>query len=374
MPAESWRGLEGDYLLKDGSAMKHPFLTVLTVPVPSVSMRAYRAVRRTLRPIVKPGVPLPPTKRFHGHFAVVRSVVEGLEANGEDFNYDPHTLSQLARVVYAPANEALRQAAEFKRRGRIDFLVAGPSNALFPEEEGNVLWLPEIDLLIEPSEWVRDLLASAAPALAPKIRICPVGVDPDFWIPRDAAVGSRAVVYWKSGDESFCAEVESVLESRGLHPIRLAYGHYTSEEYKRALDDSVLAVFLSGFETQGVALAEAWAMDVPTLVWNPRAEASWRGRSFIAGSSAPYLSPVTGLPWTNIGELAETMDHALGHIEQFHPRAWVTANMTDARCSKTLLDIIKTESATAAASRVSAPPNSEPHSEANLSEGVTGES
>jgi len=354
--------------------MKRPFLTVLTAPVPSVPRRAIRAVRRTLRPIVKPGVPLPPTKRFHGHFALVRSVVEGLEAIGADFNYDPRSLSRLGRVVYAPANEALRQAADLKRRNRIDFLVAGPSNALFPEEADNILWQPEIDLLIEPSEWVRDLFRSIAPALVPKIRICPVGVDTDLWVPADAAVASRAVVYWKSGDESFCAEVERQLEVQGLHPTRLRYGHYTPNEYRRALDDSVVAVFLSAFETQGLALAEAWAMDVPTLVWNPRAEASWRGRSFAAGSSAPYLSPVTGLPWATIEELAKTLDHALGHIEEFHPRAWVLGNMTDARCSATLFDIIMAESSSSARVKSSATANSEPHSEADLGEGIAGES
>ena len=349
MPAESWRGRDAVCLLRYDSSTTRPFLTVLTMPVPSVPRRALRAVRSSLRPIVKPGVPLPPTKRFHGHFALVRSVVEGLEAIGADFNYDPRSLSQLARVVYAPANEALRQAADLKRRGRIDFLIAGPSNALFPEEADNILWQPEIDLLIEPSEWVRDLFRSIAPALVSKIRICPAGVDTDAWQPADAAVEHKALVYWKSGDEAFCAHVESILEAQGLRPIRLRYGHYTPAEYKRALDDSVLAVFLSAFETQGLALAEAWSMDVPTLVWNPRAEASWRGRSFAAGSSAPYLSPVTGLPWTAIEELPKTLEFALGHIEEFHPRAWVLGNMTDARCSRTLLEIIKAESSSSTA-------------------------
>jgi hypothetical protein len=302
----------------------------------------------------------------------VRSVVEGLETIGADFNYDPRSLSRLARIVYAPANEALRQAAELKRRNRIDFLVAGPSNALFPEEADNILWQPEIDLLIEPSEWVRDLFRTIAPALVPKIRICSAGVDPDVWMPTDAAVESRALVYWKSGDEAFCGDVERILQAQGLTPIVLRYGHYTPSEYKRALDDSVVAVFLSAFETQGLALAEAWAMDVPTLVWDPRAEASWRGRSFASGSSAPYLSSITGLSWTSIEELTQTLDHALRHIEEFHPRAWVLGNMTDARCSRTLFEIIKSESA--ARDKPSAAANGEPNSEANLGEGVASES
>jgi len=95
---------------------------------------------------------LPAVSRYPGHYAVVRSVVQGLEAIGADFNHDPGTLNRVARVVYAPANEALRQAAQLKRERRIDFLVAGPSNALLPDEADGVLKLPEIDLLIVASE------------------------------------------------------------------------------------------------------------------------------------------------------------------------------------------------------------------------------
>lgn len=126
--------------------------------------------------------------------------------------------------------------------------------------------------------------------------------------------------------------------------VRLGYGDHTREEYKKELDRSSIAVFLSSFETQGIALAEAWAMDVPTLVWNPRSEASWRGRSFVAKSSAPYLTAATGMDWITIDQLAQTLRDALAKRASFSPREWVLANMTDAICSAHLLEIIETES------------------------------
>ena len=101
-----------------------PFLTVLTTPVPGRSERLVRDVRGRLRPLIKPGVPLPTGSPYPGHFALVRSVVEGLRAIGADFNFNPRSLGEIARVVYAPANEALRFAGELKREGRIDYLVA----------------------------------------------------------------------------------------------------------------------------------------------------------------------------------------------------------------------------------------------------------
>ena len=313
------------------------------MPIGSAPRRAYKAARRLVRPLVKPGVPLPPKVPYPGHYAVVRSVVQGLERIGANFNHDPRSFRRLARVVYAPANEALRQAARLKRNGRIDFLVAGPSNAFFPEEAGDILWLPEIDIIIEPSEWMRELFLSIAAPLVPKIRLCTAGVDTDDWKPT-LPKEPRAIVYWKNGEEDFCEAVEAVVRTFQLEPVRLQYGRYKREDYKRELDRATIAVFLSSFETQGLALAEAWSMNVPTLVWNPRSDASWRGRSFIAGSSAPYLTVATGLPWVTTDELENAMRDALSRRDQFAPREWVLSNMTDAICSANLLKIIETES------------------------------
>ena len=264
---------------------------------------------------------------------------------GADFNHDPRSVRQLGRVVYAPANEALRQAADFKREGRIDFLVAGPANALFPEEADNILLDPAIDLLIVPSVWVRNLYFASAPQLVPKTYVCPSGVDVEMWKPSDAPRDPQCVIYWKSGDEKFCEEVEAIVESRALEAIRIRYGHYKASEYREVLDKSAFGVFLSSFETQGLALAEAWSMDVPTLVWDPRAQASWRGRSFTSGSSAPYLTDATGAAWTSSRELSECLDDAIRHRERFHPREWVLNHMTDAVCAERLLKTIQTEAA-----------------------------
>ena len=100
--------------------MARPFLTVLTRPVPGARARLIRDLRGIARRIVKPGVPLPAVSPYPGHFALVRSVVEGLRAIGADFNFNPDRMRELARVVYAPANEALIQAIALKRAGQID--------------------------------------------------------------------------------------------------------------------------------------------------------------------------------------------------------------------------------------------------------------
>ena len=237
-------------------------------------------------------------------------------------------------------------SAALKRRGRIESLVAGPVNALFADEADGVLFTPEIDRLIVASEWVKDFYRDA-PSLVAKARACPSGVDARYWTPTPArARRASAVIYWKSGDEAFCERVEDIVRVCGLEPrrVRSAAGeraHFTHETFRALLDEATIGVFLSAFETQGIALAEAWAMDVPTLVWDPRAEATWAGRTFTAGSSAPYLTAATGRVWQSIDELEPALRRALADRAAFHPRQWVLEHMTDAICAAALYAIIR---------------------------------
>ncbi len=331
--------------------MSRASLTVLTLPILPAPRRAYRSLRGAVRSIVKPGVPVSPPSRYPGHYALVRSVVEGLRLIGADFNFNPRTFGDLARVVYAPANEALRQAIELKRQGAVDYVVAGPVNALFADESGGILLTPEIDLVIVPSEWTVDFY-EGFPELVAKSRVCPCGVDAEVWKPAGVAKakagGRSAVVYWKSGDERFCEVVETIVRRCGLEPLRIRsrhgeHGIFEPADYRDALDRSVAGVFLSTFETQGIALAEAWSMDVPAIVWDPQGQAEWRGRTFTSRSSAPFLTPATGVTFRTVDDLEPALRRALSEPTVFEPRAWVLQHMTDAICADMLYRLIRAE-------------------------------
>jgi hypothetical protein len=327
--------------------VNRPALTVLTTPILPGARRAYIRLRGIGRRILKPGTPGKSGSRYPGHYALTRSVVEGLQQIGADFNFNPASFSQLARIVYAPANEALLQAAALKRRGAIDFLVAGPVNALFIDECGGIMQQPEIDLAIVASEWIIDFHRDA-PDLARKSRAVPCGVDVEFWNPAGVRKERAAVVYWKSGDEAFCEHVEGVVRRCGLEPLRVRsrhgeHGIFTPDQLRALLDRAVVSVFLSAWESQGIALAESWSMNVPTVVWDPQGDAEWRGRHFTSASSAPYMTPATGIASRDVTGLEGAITQALATLDTFHPREWVLGNMTDAICSRKLYELILTE-------------------------------
>jgi hypothetical protein len=327
--------------------VSRPALTILTTPIAPAWRRAYVTLRGIGRRVLKPGTPGLSGSRYPGHFGVTRSVVEGLRAIGADFNFNPVSFLELGRIVYAPANEALRQVIDLKRRGDVDFLVAGPVNALFVDECDGIMLAPEIDLAIVAHEWMVDFYREA-PELARKSRACPCGVDAEFWKPMGAPKERACVVYWKSGDERFCEEVEAIVRRAGLEPVRVRSRHgqhsiFTPQELRAALDRAVISVFLSTFETQGIALAEAWSMNVPTVVWDPQGDAEWRGRQFKSQSSAPYLTSSTGLAVRDVAGLGGAITQALATLDTFQPRGWVLENMTDAVCARKLYEMVMQE-------------------------------
>ena len=227
-----------------------------------------------MRRFVKPGVPLPSqSRRIPGHYALVRSVVEGLRAIGADFNFNPGTSERAragrlrARQRGAPSGrraEAPRAGSTISSRAR--------STRCSPTNATAILQLPEIDRLIVAHEWALEFFRDA-PALRAKSVACPVRRRCRRWKPSGGDCDKQvALVYWKSGDEAFCEQVEQVVRACGLEPRRLRSLPRRACDVQpgrlpaaaRSVGDRV---FLSTFETQGLALAEAWAMDVPTLVW-----------------------------------------------------------------------------------------------------------
>jgi hypothetical protein len=237
--------------------------------------------------------------------------------------------------------DALAEAIEWRRGGADRRLLAGPNLVTLPSDEPELMTAPEIDVCLVPSEWVKRLYEEDSPGLRGRVAVWPAGVDPAYWSPGDPARG--AVIYLKrlgrqrSIDDVELARVRQALKSTGFQVTLLHYGSFRLSAYRDALRAAELLVFFSPSESQCLALAEAWAAGVPTLVWDC-GRLEYRGR-VINGSSAPYLSPATGLEFVDVTALAELLDHWAELRPRFRPREWVLENMTDAVSARAYRDL-----------------------------------
>ena len=273
---------------------------------------------------------------FGGPAAVFSSLEGGLKGIGGNFVVNRQLTVPIESACVLSGVKTLKWAIVQKRLGKIKKIIAGPTVAL-PKEAGGIIFNDAIDLFLVPSSWVTDFCDSFRPGFKRKIRVWAAGVKTevlDIGTPR-----ATCVVYKKNVDSATFGGVLEVLGRRGIIVEVLEYGRYTRAEYLKKLAKARFLVFLSQSESQGIALNEAWMMDVPTLVWNGSfvnlPDYVWPG-----GSPAPYLTQECGMFFSGIPDLPAKLELFLTKLPAFRPRAYHLQNFTLRLAAQNFMDII----------------------------------
>jgi glycosyltransferase involved in cell wall biosynthesis len=281
-----------------------------------------------------------------GPRAVLASLQRGLEELGEPYRVDPPSWRGASTVGVLSDPEALRAAIAWRAGDPSRRLLAGPNLVVLPSDAPDLLTAPEVDRVLVPSDWVRDLYEQDMPQLRGRVAVWPAGIDPARWKPETQRPPARhALLYRKvvngqvEAIDAAIAEADAALQAAGFTTETLTYGSFGPDGFRAALARTTVLVFFSPTESQCLALAEAWACDVPALVWN-RARFEYRGRVY-SGSSAPYLTPVNGRLFDDATDLAQLLADWDALAAGLHPRAWVLENMTDARSATAYLDLAR---------------------------------
>ena len=281
-----------------------------------------------------------------GPSAVLSSLSRGLRELGVPFELNRWSQRGNARALGVLSGiDALEAGVRWRSGTDGGRLLAGPNIVVLPSEARDVFGRAEIDLVVVPSPWVKDLYEQDMPELRGRVVVWPAGVDPHYWRPSHAREAERmrgpghAVMFVKdspgqaNAPSALLADARMLLESSGLCVEEIRYGAYSRRAYLSKLQGADVMVAFSPSESQGVALVEAWSTNVPTLVWD-------QGIVSIGGieyrsSSAPFLSGKTGAFFSNAGELDALLESFRGEGKpHFSPRRWVLDHMTDAICAR----------------------------------------
>lgn len=263
------------------------------------------------------------------------SLCRGLKTLGLPFALNPKRIDDARTVAVLSDLDALEEAVAWKRGGENRRLLAGPNLVVLPSDARPVMTAPEIDLHLVPSGWVKDVYEQDTPELIGRIAVWPAGVDETRWSParHNRAGGRRAAVYRKAlpgqrnADDSVVAAARKALEDAGFSVRTLEYGRFGPGHYRQVLRSIDVLVFFSPSESQCIALAEAWSVNVPTLVWSCGL-LRYRGQVYRT-SSAPYLSSKTGLFFDSAPELNRMLTQWDDLRSAFAPREWLLQHMTD---------------------------------------------
>jgi hypothetical protein len=280
--------------------------------------------------------------RHGGHAAVNRSLFEGFRQLGVPLNIDPKQISQVHEVVFCTADpRSIWQGIRWKRAGRIKKLFAGFAIVGSPFDCKGVILNPAVDRYVCNSDWHLEWFAELAPEFRMKAVVSPLGVDPSMWMPSSNVrkLEKNVLFYKKLAPRDLYEECLLRVREAGFNVEEIVCGNYRLEDYALALKRNSLLVNWVAHETQGISMAEAWAADVPTMVWNPGSVFREScGKTYVFGcSSSPYLTLATGGFFRDWQELSTLLDNYKAQRNKFTPRDWVLENLTDVICAKRLL-------------------------------------
>jgi glycosyltransferase involved in cell wall biosynthesis len=281
-------------------------------------------------------------KRVRGPQAVTASLLRGLEELKINYLYNPPNKNIGAQDIVWVNNslKALQWAIAEKKKNKFLKLVAGPALVILPTEANNIIRSPEIDIILVPADWVKNLYIAVAPEIAEKIRVWPSGVN----LPTEKDLQNKKnkiIIYLKNpSDKNLLAPIINRLTELKIKFKIFRYGHFKQADYYAALNGAKAVIYLSDSESQGLALLEAWARNVPTLAWS-RGYWQFDKIKFQEDKiSCPYLNESTGIIFKNQDDFFEKFNYFYNNLNNFQAREYVKKNFTDKICAEKFLDII----------------------------------
>lgn len=278
--------------------------------------------------------------KFSGHVDVTKSLLSGLNDNKILFNVNPKRISKYYKnVIVLSGYDELNYAIELKRKKIIDCLLAGPNICILPSDIGNVFAQTEINKIITPSKWVSDSYIKDLPQLNNKIIEWPAGVDINYWKPKYKNKKESVLIYLKKPfSKKNIKKYIEIIKARKIQYKIIKYGFYNKNYFLKVLQKSKYCIFFSISESQGIAMLESWSSGTPSLVFD-NSSIMYKKNKIISDTS-PYLTKDTGLKFKDVEEFKEKLKYIELNYYNYHPRLWVTNNLTNKLSSKILIDII----------------------------------
>ncbi len=192
-------------------------------------------------------------------------------------------------------------------------MIFGPALYNHPLDDEALPRRHAIRRIVVPSAWVKEMFSKFWPTL---VSVWPVGIDTDLWAPGGGPKDVDVLVYeklFRDRDRHWVELVEPLiaeLRRQGLAVEYLRYGHYRERELFALSRRARAMIYLSPHETQGIAVEQMMAADVPVLAWDPGGD--WqsleyllRGVRFGPVTSVPYWDDRCGVKFTGAGDFRD---------------------------------------------------------------------
>jgi glycosyltransferase involved in cell wall biosynthesis len=198
--------------------------------------------------------------------------------------------------------------------------------------------------VVVPSEWARDMFRAI---WGSRVLVWPVGIDTKHWSPDSADTKTiDLLIYDKLNNDrtrlrkELLDPIQRTISSQGFSCRRLRWGYYREATFEKLVRASRAVVYLSEYETQGIAYQQALSCNVPVLAWEPCG--AWTHPDFYPivqyrpVFSAPYWDDRCGLKFRSANDFARTLRSFMAAVgtEKFRPREYIIESLTIEACTR----------------------------------------
>ena len=220
--------------------------------------------------------------------------------------------------------------------------IFGPHFSVFPNNVVNQFNnINNNAIYIQPSQPSVDTWQNEFKFTNLQMKAMPFGVDTDRFVEGENSNRNNVIVYYKSRDPS---ELKQLLKF--LHSNHIAYRlfnydlKYQEDDFLSYLKTCKYGIVLGQHESQGFAIQEMLACNIPLLVWGVtlhNQEYPYR-KEYINiktnVSTVPYWSSMCGELFHNFNQLEDTYKIFIDKLNTYTPRKFILENLSLEVCSK----------------------------------------
>lgn len=278
-------------------------------------------------------------KKPRGPQIVLSNLAVGLKRI--DYNFLINKISPDTKKIHVISSvSALEWAIKEKEDGKISELIAGPNIVMTPLDNNAIITNKNIDKILLPSEWTAQYFSILKPVLKSKIYIWPAGTECNVKISNKKR--DICLIFKKHTEEKLFADIKKYLEENHILCEVIEYGKYDNEEYFNILEKTKFLIYLQEAESQGMALQEAWAYNVPTFVWNKGfVTCPYTGIRIYGKTAAPYLTDENGDFFKDFDEFKQKIPIFINKLSRFKPAEYCKNNLSIEKSTEIYVSIIE---------------------------------
>lgn len=269
---------------------------------------------------------------------VFLNLVKGLELIGYPYVVNK-SLNATNRLYIHDDIKALYYIKKLKSK-----IVVGPNLYVLPNEINQSIQL-ERTLYLHPCSWAIKVWEFVGFKTCP-LRAWPVGIDTDAFVPKNPkSTNGKIMVYHKEREPNELRIILGCLDSIDLEYNLINYGQYQESDYKKILQNTLFIIWHGCHESQGIALQEALACNVPILVCDVTKLSQQYGRNWdksldsIRVTSAPYFDESCGKKITDLSLLKQSIESMIDNLNRYAPREHILKNLSLEKQAKDFVEL-----------------------------------